>query len=213
MLHLLAVNWLDPKSLVENLGTPVLLLLIFLESGIFPAPLPGDSLLVLMGAFSATKANSGDPHFNLAVVLIGSFVVAVLGAQIGYWIGKFYGVKLFKPDAKIFKTAYLERAHEFFDRRGAGAVVIGRFIPVVRTVVPVVAGTGRMEGKRFFIANVIGAALWVGLATMLGFSLGKTLNIDKYVYPIVALIIIASLIPPFLEYRKHKREQRAAAES
>jgi membrane-associated protein len=212
MIHLLAVNWLDPKSLVQNLGTPVLLLLIFLESGIFPAPLPGDSLLVLMGAFSATT-KPGDPHFNLGVVLIGAFAVAVLGAQIGYWIGKFYGVKLFKPDAKIFKTVYLERAHAFFDRRGAGAVIIGRFIPVVRTVVPIVAGTGRMEGKRFFVANVIGAALWVVLATMLGFSLGKTLNIDRYIYPIVALIIIASLIPPFIEYRKHKREARAAAES
>ena len=86
MIHLLAVNWLDPKSLVQNLGTPVLLLLIFLESGIFPAPLPGDSLLVLMGAFSATT-KPGDPHFSLGVVLIGSFAVAVLGAQIGYWIG------------------------------------------------------------------------------------------------------------------------------
>jgi membrane-associated protein len=212
MIHLLAVNWLDPKSLVQNLGTPVLLGLIFLESGIFPAPLPGDSLLVLMGAFSATT-KPGDPHFNLAVVLLGSFAVAVLGAQIGYWIGKFYGVRLFKPDAKIFKTAYLVRAHEFFDRRGAGAVIIGRFIPVVRTVVPIVAGTGRMEGKRFFVANVIGAALWVVLATMLGYELGKTLNIDRYIYPIVALIIVASLIPPFIEYRKHKREQRAGAGS
>jgi len=208
---LLGVNWLDPKSLVENLGTPVLMLLIFLESGIFPAPLPGDSLLVLMGAFSATKAHSSDPHFNLALVLIGSFVVAVLGAQIGYWIGKFYGVKLFKPDAKIFKTEYLERAHAFFDRRGAGGVIIGRFIPVVRTVVPIVAGTGRMEGKRFFVANVVGAALWVLLATLLGYELGKTLNIDRYIYPIVGVIILVSLIPPFLEYRRHKREQRATA--
>jgi membrane-associated protein len=211
MLHLLAVNWLDPKSLVQNLGTPVLFLLIFLESGILPAPLPGDSLLVLMGAFAATKAGSGDPHFNLWLVLLGSFVVAVLGAQIGYWIGKFYGVKLFKPDAKIFKTLYLERAQAFFDRRGAGAVIIGRFIPVVRTVVPILAGTGRMEGRRFFVANVVGAAIWTFVATLLGYTLGRSLNIDRYIYPIVGVIIIASLIPPFIEYRRHKREQAAAS--
>ena len=209
---LLAVNWLDPKSLIETFGTIGLLLLIFVESGLFPAPLPGDSLLVLAGAFSATDAHSKDPHLNLAVVLIGAFVLAVAGAQFGFWIGHRYGIKLFKPDAHIFKTAYLERAEEFFERRGAFAVVLARFIPVVRTIVPILAGSSRMEGKRFFAANVIGAFVWTFGTVLLGYTLGKTLNIDRYIYPIVALIIVASLIPPFLEYRKHRREKAAKAE-
>jgi len=211
MPMLVAVNWLDPKSLIETFGTVGLLALIFVESGIFPAPLPGDSLLVLAGAFAATSAGSNDPHLNLWVVLVGAFVLAMLGAQIGYWIGKAYGVRLFKPDAKVFKTAYLVRAQTFFDRRGASAVVIGRFIPVVRTVVPILAGTGRMEGRRFIAANVFGAALWTFLATLLGYELGKSLNIDRYIYPIVAVIVLVSLIPPFIEYRRHKREQAAAS--
>jgi membrane-associated protein len=209
---MLAVSWLDPKSLIETFGTIGLLLLIFIESGIFPAPLPGDSLLVLAGAFSATTKSS-DPHLNLAVVLIGSFVVAVLGAQIGYWIGHRFGTRLFKPDAHVFKTEYLERAQDFFERRGAGAVVLARFIPVVRTIVPILAGTSRMEGRRFFAANVLGAGLWVGATVMLGFTLGKSLDIDKYIYPIVAVIIFVSLIPPFIEWRRHKRERREESQA
>jgi membrane-associated protein len=206
---MLAVNWLDPKSLIETFGTWGLILLIFFESGIFPAPLPGDSLLVLAGAFAATKANSSDPHMNLWLVMIGTFVAAVVGAQIGYVIGKFYGVKLFKDDARFFKTEYLERAHAFFERRGMGAIVLARFIPVVRTVVPIFAGTSGMTARKFFMANVIGAALWTVGATMLGFTLGKTLNIDKYLYPIIAVIIIVSLIPPFVEWRRHRKEKAA----
>jgi len=208
----LAVSWLDPKSLIETFGTIGLLLLIFVESGIFPAPLPGDSLLVLAGAFSATT-NSSDPHLNLAVVLIGAFVLAILGAQIGYWIGHRFGTRLFKPDAHVFKTEYLERAQEFFERRGAGAVVLARFVPVVRTIVPILAGTSRMDSRRFFAANVLGAGLWVGSTVMLGFTLGKSLNIDRYIYPIVAVIIIVSLIPPFVEWRRHRRAQSQAAGS
>ena len=106
----LAVNWLDPKSLIDTFGTSGLLLVIFVESGIFPAPLPGDSLLFIAGLFSSTKAGSNDPHLHLGVVMIGSFVAAVVGAQVGYYIGKFFGTRLFKPDARIFKTEYLRRS-------------------------------------------------------------------------------------------------------
>src|SRR4029079_5505060 len=112
---LAALSFLDPKQLIETFGTIGLILVIFLESGIVPAPLPGDSLLFIAGFFASTKAGGNDPHLNLAVVLIGVFAAAVVGAQIGYWIGRRYGTKLFRPDAKIFKTEYLEQAHEFFE--------------------------------------------------------------------------------------------------
>jgi membrane-associated protein len=169
-------------------------------------------LLVLAGAFSATKTHGSDPHLNLGVVLIGAFIAAVIGAEIGYWIGRRFGVRLFKPDARIFKTAYLTRAQEFFERRGASSVVIARFVPVVRTIVPMLAGASRMIHRKFAVANVIGALLWTVGIGMLGYWLGKSVNIDRYIYPIVAVIIVLSLIPPFLEYRRHRRESAAAVE-
>lgn len=207
---MLAVNWLDAKSLIETFGTVGMLGIIFIESGILPVPLPGDSLLVLAGAFSATKVHSHDPHLNLAVVMIGSLVCAIVGAQIGYYLGRRYGTRLFKPHARIFKTEYLGRAQEFFDRRGARSIVIARFVPVVRTIVPMLAGASDMKQRVFTTANVIGAVLWTFGITLLGFWVGKSIDIDKYIYPIVAVIIVLSLIPPFLEYRKHRRERVAA---
>jgi membrane-associated protein len=206
---------INPKHLIETFGTVGLFAIVFVESGLLPAPLPGDSLLFLAGFFASTNAHSGDPHLNLAVILIGAFACALAGAQVGWWIGERYGVRLFKPDARLFKTEYLERSQAFFDRRGAGAVVIGRFIPLVRTVIPILAGASRMPGRKFFIANMIGALIWAIGVTMLGYTLGKSIgadNIDKYLLPIVALIIVLSLIPAVIEYRRHRREQRAVAD-
>ena len=198
-----AVNWLSPHDLIETFGTIGLILVVFVESGLIPVPLPGDSILFLAGAFCATTKAS-DPHLNLAVVVLGSFVAAVAGAQIGYLIGHQYGTRLFKPHARIFKTEYLEQAQDFFDKRGPRSVVLARFIPFVRTIIPMLAGTGRMHARRFAIANVIGAAIWAGGISLLGYWLGSSIDIDKYIYPIVAVIIVLSLIPPFLEYRKHR---------
>ena len=201
-----AVNWLSPKDLIETFGTIGLILVVFVESGLIPAPLPGDSILFLAGAFCATS-KAGDPHLNLAVVVVGSFVAAIAGAQLGYALGHRYGTRLFKPDARLFKTEYLERAQEFFDKRGPRAVVLARFIPFVRTIVPMLAGAGRMPARKYTAANVIGAAIWAVGVSLLGFWLGSSINIDRYLYPIVAVIIVLSLIPPFLEYRRHKRAQ------
>jgi membrane-associated protein len=201
------VNWLSPKDLIDS-STWLLFLVVFLESGVLPVPFPGDSLLFIAGFFASTKAGGSDPHLNLGLVVIGAFAAAVLGAQIGYWIGKFFGTALFKPDARVFKTKYLDQAHAFFEERGDRAVVIARFIPFVRTIVPMIAGAGRMTQRRFFVANVIGAAMWAVGITLLGFFLGKQIgqdNIDHYLLPIVGLIIVLSLIPPFLEWRKHRK--------
>ena len=199
-----AVNWLSAKDLIETFGTIGLIAIVFIESGLLPVPLPGDSILVLAGAFCATN-KPGDPHLNLAVVVIGTLVAAIAGAEIGFALGRRYGTRLFKPDAHIFKTDYLERAQEFFDRRGPRAVVIARFVPVVRTIVPMLAGAGNMPQRKFALANVIGAVLWTVGISMLGYVVGRSISIDKYILPIVAVIIVLSLIPPFLEYRRHKR--------
>jgi membrane-associated protein len=201
---MLAVNLLSPRDLIDTFGTAGLLIIVFIESGLIPFPLPGDSILVLAGAFCATSAHSNDPHLNLAVVVIGSLVAAIAGAQLGYALGHRYGTRLFKPEARIFKTEYLDRAQEFFDRRGPRSVVLARFIPFVRTIVPILAGTGRMPARKFAITNVIGAVIWAVGISLLGFFIGKSIDIDKFIYPIVAVIIVLSLIPPFLEYRKHR---------
>jgi membrane-associated protein len=205
-----AVNWLDPKDLIETFGTIGLILVVFVESGLIPAPLPGDSILFLAGAFCATT-KAGDPHLNLAAVVIGSFVAAVGGAQLGYTIGRRYGTRLFKPDARLFKTEYLERAQDFFDKRGPRAVVLARFIPFVRTIVPMLAGTGRMPMRKYATANVIGATIWAVGVSLLGYWLGSSINIDKYLYPIIAVIIVLSLIPPFIEFRRHRRAQASGS--
>jgi membrane-associated protein len=205
---MLAVNWLNPRDLIETFATIGLIVVVFVESGLLPVPLPGDSILFLAGAFCATSAGSSDPHLNLAEVVIGSFLAAIAGAQLGYALGHRYGTRLFKPDARLFKTAYLEQAQEFFDKRGPRSVVLARFIPFVRTVVPILAGTGRMPLRKFATANVIGATIWAVGISLLGFWLGKSINIDRWIYPIVAVIIVLSLIPPFLEYRRHRRTSR-----
>ena len=145
------MNWLSPKDLIDTFGTvgPARSS-IFVESGVLPGSrCPGDSLLFIAGLLRSTKAGGNDPHLNLGVVVIGSFVAAVAGAQIGYWIGERFGTALFKPDARIFKTEYLEQAHDVLRASAAtGAVVLARFIPFVRTIVPMLAGAGQDAAAR-----------------------------------------------------------------
>jgi membrane-associated protein len=209
------MSFFNPTHLINTYGTVGVLLVVFLESGILPAPLPGDSLLFLAGLFASTAATADHPHLNLAVVLIGAFVLAIAGAQIGYLIGARFGTKLFKPDARFFKTEYEQRAHAFFDRRGSRAIVLARFIPFVRTIAPILAGTSEMKARVFTLYNVIGAALWGGGITLLGYFIGDSIgekNVAKYDYAIVAVIIVLSLIPVYFEYRRHQREKAITAE-
>jgi len=198
----------DPKSLIETFGTIGLILIIFAESGLLLGLIfPGDSLLVTAGLL-ASEHKFG---LNIWIVAGGAFVAPVAGAQVGYWLGHRYGPGLFKrPDSRIFKREYVDRSHEFFDKHGAKTIVIARFVPFVRTLVPMMAGIGEMNRRTFFTYNVIGAALWAAGVTLVGFGLGKSIpDVDKYLLPIIGLIILISLIPPLLEYRKHKREQKA----
>lgn len=206
------MNFLDPKHLIDTFGLVGLLVVIFLESGIFPAPLPGDSLLFTAGLF----ATSSKYNFNANIVVIagGAFIVAVLGAQIGYEIGERFGTKLFKPGSRFFKPEYEARAHEFVERQGPRSVILARFIPIVRTIAPIFVGMSEMRRRTFFVFNTAGAALWAGGITLAGYYLGEHIkNVDRYLLPIVAVIVIVSLIPPALEYRKHRRARAAAAAS
>ena len=200
----------DIKGLIETVGTIGLILIIFAESGLLLGIIfPGDSLLFTAGLFAAT----GKFGLNIVAVAGGAFIAAVLGAQVGYWIGKKYGPRLFsRPDSRIFKHEYVERSRTFFTKHGSKTIVLARFVPFVRTLAPPMAGMGEMELRTFTIYNIVGAALWAGGVTMLGYVVGDAIppdKVDTYLLPIIAVIILISMIPPFLEYRKHKREQKA----
>ena len=162
---------LDPKHIIDSLspyGEIGLWLIIFAETGLLIGFfLPGDSLLFTAGLL----ASQG--HLDIALVVIGCFVAACIGDQVGYTIGNRLGPRLFRrPDSRFFKQEYVERTKAFFDRHGPKTIVLARFVPIVRTFTPVMAGVGTMRRRTFSLYNVIGALLWTVGVTMLGYALG-----------------------------------------
>jgi membrane-associated protein len=204
------VDLLHPDKLIEAFGTIGLFLIIFAESGLFFGFfLPGDSLLFTAGVLCA-KADS--PLWPLPVVLIGVAVAAVAGDQVGYVFGRRVGPALFRrPDSRLFKQAHVEKAQKYFEEHGPKTIFLARFVPIVRTFAPIVAGVGRMDYRVFLTYNVVGGLTWAVGITTLGFLLGEAVDIDKYLLPVVGLIIVASVIPVVLEIRKAKREEAASA--
>lgn len=201
---------LDPKKLLDTVGTIGLLAVIFAESGLLIGFfLPGDSLLFTAGVLSAAG------HLApLPVLLVASFAAAFLGDQVGYAFGNRVGPALFRrPDSRVFKQEYVEKAQSYFEKYGPKTIVLARFVPIVRTFAPVVAGVGRMHYRTFVAYNAVGGALWAVGVTTLGYVLGEAVDIDKYLLPAIALIIVASLVPVVLEVRKARRESASSASS
>ncbi|MEU6713686.1 DedA family protein [Nonomuraea sp. NPDC046802] len=209
-------NLLDPTWWLTILGafaTVGVLAIIFAETGLLLGFfLPGDSLLVAAGIFSSASVaqGMGIAPLSFPVLLIGTPLCAVAGAQLGHFLGVRFGRKLFdKPDSRLFKREHVVRAEEFFQKFGpARAVILARFVPIVRTFMNPVAGVLEMPGKRFFLWNVIGALVWVESLLLLGHFLGGSVDpkqIDKYILPGVFLIVLISLIPIFVEAIKHRR--------
>ena len=197
-------NAIDPNELLKSFGTIGLILIIFAESGLLIGFfLPGDSLLVTAGLL----ASAG--KLNLAVILVGCFVAAVVGDQVGYAFGKKVGPSIFKrPNSRLFKHEHVERANRFFEEHGAKTIVMARFVPIVRTFAPILAGVGTMPYRTFLAYNILGGFLWAVGVTLIGYFLGDAIGPDKvdtYLLPIIGVVIVLSLIPPFLEYRKHKK--------
>ena len=202
----------DAKQLLGSFGgaaTIALIALVFAETGLLVGFfLPGDSLLFTAGLL-ASQHKPGQPHLNLAVILVGCTAAAIIGDQVGFTIGRTAGPRFReRPDSRIFKQEYGDRTEAFFDRHGPKTVLFARFVPVVRTFAPVLAGVGKMRRRTFVVFNVVGACLWVIGITLLGYLLGNAIgaSIDTYLLPIVAAIVLLSLIPPFLEWRRTKRQ-------
>ncbi len=207
MTTLLAINPLDASSLVSTFGTAGIIAVIFAETGLLVGFfLPGDSLLFLAGAFCATDVGSGNPHLSLGPVLAGVSVAAVLGAQTGYLIGRHVGPVLFdRPNSRMFRRENVDRAHEVLERYGVGkAIVLARFIPVVRTFMNPVVGVTGVGFAVFAVWNAVGGLLWALGVTLLGYALGSSIHIDAYIIPITVGIVVASAVPVVLEYRRQK---------
>jgi membrane-associated protein len=201
---------MSPEKLIETFGTIGLFVIIFAESGLLVGFfLPGDSLLFTAGLL----ASQGKFGLNLPVLLVGCFIAAVAGDQVGYMFGQKAGPPLFRrPDSRIFKQQYVHRANEFFERHGKKTIVLARFVPIVRTFAPILAGVGSMRYRSFLLFNVIGGLLWAVGVTTAGYVLGDTVpDIDKYLLPIIALIIVLSVLPPAIEMLRHRRRTKAAA--
>jgi membrane-associated protein len=198
---------MDPKHLLEVFGVVGLLGIIFAETGLLIGFfLPGDSLLVFAGLVAARPAASS-VHVNLAVVLVGCSVAAIVGAQTGYWIGRRAGPAIFRrPDSRFFKREYVEKAHSYFDRYGAKTIIVARFIPIVRTFANVVAGVGTMSSRAFATFNVVGGLLWVVSVTLLGYALGKNIpHAEDHLLVIEGVVIALSLVPVALEVLRSRR--------
>jgi membrane-associated protein len=207
-------DFLDPVYLISYFGTWALLGLlavVFIESGVLFPVLPGDTLLFVAGMLAAGTAAAGRADFKLWQLLVFIPIAAILGAQAGYLIGRFIGTAMFKPNAKVLKQRYLDEAHAFFEQRGPFAIVLARFVPIVRTLAPITAGAARMNYVTFTLFNAIGAVLWgVGLV-LLGFGLGQFEIIQKLLEPIFILIAVASLTPMIIEWYKRRKAAKTSA--
>ncbi|MFJ4617292.1 DedA family protein [Streptomyces sp. NPDC088812] len=206
----LGPEWLSPDYLIETFSLPGILLIVFAESGLF-AFLPGDSLLFTAGLFVAQGQYISQPLWLVCALIV---IAAIVGDQVGYMIGKFFGPKLFsRPNSKLFKQENLEKAHEFMEKYGPKAIVLARFVPIVRTFAPIVAGAGRMKYRTFLSYNVIGGVAWGTGVTLAGYWLGQIEVIRTNVEAILVLIVVVSVVPIIIEYlRERGKKRRAAAE-
>jgi membrane-associated protein len=192
---------IDLKLLIQNIGYAGIFGMVFAESGLFfGCFLPGDSLLFMAG-FLASQG-----FFSLPILLVGCFLAAVLGDNVGYAFGHKFGRKLFqKEDSLFFRKENLFKTEDFYKKHGAKTIILARFIPIIRTFAPIVAGLAAMEYKTFLRYNLIGGVLWGVGVTSAGYFLGKIIpDAEHYLLPIVIGIIIISIIPAILHYLQEK---------
>ena len=199
-------SWLDPDYLLDSFGIWGLLLIVFAESGLLIGFfLPGDSLLFTAGLL--ITSNQLDFPLWAAVVLI--CIAAIVGDQVGYMFGKKVGPSLFtRPDSRLFKQENVVKAHEFFEKHGPKSLVLARFVPIVRTFTPIIAGVSGMKYRSFLIFNVIGGILWGAGVTLLGSWLGQIDFVKKNIEPILLLIVFISVVPIIIEFMRARSKSK-----
>ena len=205
-LHQLLARLYDVRGLIEWGGTLLVCVIVFVETGMFVGFfLPGDSLLVTAGVFA------GAGQLKLAYLLSLVTLCAIVGDQVGYFIGWRAGKTLYeRPDSRFFKKKHLERAHEFYETYGGKTIILARFVPIIRTFCPPVAGAAKMSYTKYLLYDIVGGFSWVWGMTLLGYTLGRTIpNIDKRIHYVIAAVIVLSFLPAV--YHAWKSRARASA--
>jgi membrane-associated protein len=200
----------DVEGIIRWGGMLMLVAIVFAETGLMVGFfLPGDSLLVTAGVFAAAG------HLDITTLLLAVSAAAVIGDQLGYYIGHKTGPMIFRrEDSLFFKRAHLLRAQEFYEKHGGKTIILARFMPIVRTFAPVVAGVGNMEYRRFVFFNVAGGILWVWSMSLLGYGLGSVIpDIDRYIHVVIVVVVFLSILPGIIEYVRHRRAAAAASSS
>ncbi|MEG0233812.1 MAG: DedA family protein [Hafnia sp.] len=200
------------KDLVAEYGVwvyAILFLILFCETGLVVTPfLPGDSLLFVAGALAALPTNDLNVHTMVALMI----AAAIIGDAVNYTIGRLFGEKLFSnPNSKIFRRSYLDKTHAFYDKHGGKTIILARFVPIVRTFAPFVAGMGHMSYRHFAMFNVIGALLWVLLFTYAGYLFGNVPVVQENLKLLIVAIIVLSILPGVIEVWRHKRAAKKSA--
>jgi membrane-associated protein len=205
----LGPDWLNPETMLTSLGDIafwVVLAIIFAECGLLIGFfLPGDSLLFVTGLFIATGAIDVNIWFACLLLLIA----AVVGNITGYWIGYKAGPSLFnKPDSRLFRREYVDKTHHFFNRYGARAIIMARFVPIVRTFITAVAGIGRMDFRRFLVFSTVGGVIWAVGVTLAGYFLGNIEFVRDNIELILILVVFVSIVPIIFEWIRHRRQKQ-----
>ncbi|MDT3396480.1 DedA family protein [Streptomyces sp. B1866] len=207
----LGPSWLDSNNLIDTFGLLGVLVVVFAESGLLIGFfLPGDSLLFTTGMLVTTDVIKQD----LWLVCLAITAAAVLGDQAGYLFGRKVGPALFsRPDSRLFKQENVEKAHAFFEKEGPKSLVLARFVPVVRTFTPIIAGVSRMNYRSFLLFNVIGGVLWGSGVTLLGAALGKVDAVRGHIELMLIGVVLLSVIPIAVEYLRARRRAKKEAAS
>jgi membrane-associated protein len=199
------------KELIRSGGAPLICAIVFVETGFFVGFfLPGDSLLITAGIFSAAGV------IPLKWLLLPVMLCAVVGDQVGYWIGRTAGPRLYtREDSFFFRRSHLQRAHDFYEKYGGRAVILARFVPIVRTFCPPVAGAAKMPYSRYLLFDVFGGMFWVAAMILGGFTLGRSIpNIGKYIHYVIAVVAVVSILPAVIGVlRSQKTESVSSARS
>jgi membrane-associated protein len=211
VVQALGPDWLNPETMLTSLGDIafwVALGIIFAECGLLIGFfLPGDSLLFVTGLFIAN--GSIDINIYLGTLLL--IIAAIAGNVTGYWIGHHAGPSLFsRPESRLFRQEYVDKTNQFFAKYGARAIVLARFVPIVRTFITATAGIGRMDFRRFFVFSAIGGILWAGSMTLAGYFLGSFEFVKDNLELIVIGVVFLSIIPMLYEYIRHRRARAEA---
>lgn len=208
LLKEIFANIYNVHYLVQLVGYSGLTIIVFAETGLlFGFFLPGDSLLVTAGLFAATG--------ELNIMYLNLFLIpaAILGNIVGYWIGYKSGPRLFKKEQSLlFRKDYLLKTKSFYDHHGASTMIITRFMPILRTFAPIIAGMGQMNYGKFIRFNIMGAVAWILSLTLTGFFLGRVIpDIDKHIEKVIIIVVILSFLPGLIKYLKHRSDTKKAA--